>query len=81
MISAYTLVRTAPEKNLQVFKEVQKLPMIKESTLVYGEYDIIIKTKTKSIKELNKFTYSVLRRIPHVVMTTTMIVANIPNKG
>lgn len=80
MISAFTLVRVSPERNVQFFEKIKKLPMIKEATLVYGEYDIIVRTRTKSMEELNSFIYNVLRKIPHVTMTTTMIVASIPKK-
>ena len=80
MISAFTLVRVSPEQNLQVFERIKELPMIEEMTLVYGEYDIIVKTHTKSIEELNGFIYSILRKIPHITMTTTMIVVNLPKK-
>jgi len=80
MISVFTLVRVSPEKNVHVFEKVKKLPMIKEATLVYGEYDIIVKTWTKNMEELNKFIYNVLRKTPFITMTTTMIVAKIPRK-
>ncbi len=80
MISAFTLVRVSPEKNLQVFKKLEELPMIREATLVYGEYDIVLKTTTKDLHELNKFVYDVLRKIPYVSLTTTMIVARAPEK-
>ena len=80
MISAFTLVRVSPEKNVHVFEKVKKLPMIKEATLVYGEYNIIIRTRTKNMEELNKFIYNVLRKTPFITMTTTMIVARMPQK-
>jgi len=80
MISAFTLVRVSPDKNVHVFEKVKKLPMIKEATLVYGEYDIIIRTRTKNMEELNKFIYNVLRKTPSITMTTTMIVAKILKK-
>lgn len=80
MISALTLVRVSLERNVHVFEKIKKLPVIKEATLVYGEYDIIVKTRTKNMQELNSFIYNVLRKIPYVTMTTTMIVARIPKK-
>jgi len=80
MISAFTLVRVSPEKNVHVFEKIKELPMIKEATIVYGEYDIIVKTRTKNMQELNKFIYNVLRKIPQITMTTTMIVASIPGE-
>ncbi len=80
MISAFTLVRVSPEKGVHVFEKIKKLPMTKVATLVYGKYDIILKTRTESMRELNKFIYNVLRKIPHITMTTTMIVAHLPQK-
>lgn len=80
MISAFTLVRVSPEKNSQVIDRIKELPMIKEMKLVYGEYDIIVKTHTKNIEELNGFIYNILRKIPYITVTTTMIVANMPKK-
>ncbi len=81
MIIAYTLAKVSPNESMVVNKMIEKLPPMLEVVLVYGEYDILMKTKTKSIKELNGFIYDILRRIPHIVMTTTMIVANIPKNG
>jgi len=80
MIVAFTLVRASSERNVHVFEKIKKLPVIKEAILVYGEYDIIVKTRTKDMQELNRFIYNVLRKIPYVTMTTTMVVARIPKK-
>ncbi len=80
MISAFTLVKVVPHRNVQVFKKIKKLPAIEEATLVYGEYDIILKTNTNSIEELNRFIYNILRKTPSITTTTTMIVAHIPRK-
>ena len=52
--------------------------MVKDARLVYGEYDIILKTTTTSMKELNQFTYNLVRKVQFVTKTTTMIVARIP---
>ena len=80
MITAFTLVKVVPHRNVQVFKKMKKLSTIEEATLVYGEYDIILKTHTKNIQELNRFIYNVLRKTPFITTTTTMIVAHIPKK-
>ncbi|MCW4055357.1 MAG: Lrp/AsnC ligand binding domain-containing protein [Candidatus Bathyarchaeota archaeon] len=78
MIDAFTLARVQPEKNFQVFERIKQLPMVKDARLVYGEYDIILRTTTKSMKELNQFTYNLVRKVHFVTKTTTMIVARIP---
>ncbi|UCH31668.1 MAG: Lrp/AsnC ligand binding domain-containing protein [Candidatus Bathyarchaeota archaeon] len=80
MISAFTLVKISPPKNVVVYKRMKRLAMVRDVTLVYGEYDLVVKTRTDSLEELNAFIYDVLRRIPHITMTTTMIVAKEPPK-
>lgn len=49
------------------------MKFVEEVSPVYGEYDIIVKTKTNSIEELNFFIYNKLRKIRGLVATTTMI--------
>jgi len=53
---------------------------VKEVTPVYGEYDMIVKTETESIKELTLFIYNQLRTISGLTMTTTMITAKTNKK-
>jgi len=60
--------------------KINKLQFVKEVTPVYGEYDIIVKTETESIKELTTFIYNQLRTMPGLTMTTTMITAKITKK-
>lgn len=64
----------------ELMNEIEKLKFVKEVTPVYGEYDIIVKTETESIKELTLFIYNKLRRISGLTMTTTMITAKINKK-
>jgi len=79
-VIAYTLVRTEHRKVKELMNRINKLQSVKEITPVYGEYDIIVKTETKSIKELTLFIYNKLRTIPGLTMTTTMITARIRKK-
>lgn len=78
MISAYTMVRVILHKNTRVLEKIKTIPIVKETALIYGEYDILVKTETKSLEELNQFIYNVLRKIPYITKTTTMIVARPP---
>ena len=75
MISAFTLVKVSSQMNASVYKEIAKLPLMKQVTLTYGEYDLIVRTETDEISELNKFIYNILRKIPNITMTTTLIVS------
>ncbi|MGD8566151.1 MAG: Lrp/AsnC family transcriptional regulator [Candidatus Bathyarchaeota archaeon] len=75
MISAFTLVKVSSQMNTSVFREIAKLPLMKQVTLTYGEYDLIVRTETDNIGELNKFIYNILRKIPNITMTATLIVS------
>jgi len=79
-VIAYTLVRTEHRKVKELMNKINKLQFVKEVTPVYGEYDIIVETETKTIKELTLFIYNKLRTIPGLTMTTTMITAKINKK-
>ena len=74
-VTAYTLVRTDHRRIKKLVNKIGKLRFVKEVTRVYGEYDIIVKTETESIKELTLFIYNQLRMISGLTMTTTMITA------
>lgn len=73
VISAYTLIRTENSKREKLVDKIKKLRFVKDVVLVYGEYDIVVKTETDSIEELNFFTYNELRKIRGLTATTTMI--------
>jgi len=73
VISAYTLIRTEHSKREEVVSKIKKLRFVKEVVPVYGEYDIIVKTETNSIEELNFLIYNELRKIRRLTATTTMI--------
>lgn len=79
-VIAYTLVRTGHRKVKELMNKINKLQFVTEVTPVYGEYDIIVKTETESIKELTIFIYNQLRTVPDLTMTTTMITAKINKK-
>ena len=79
-VTAYTLVRTDQRGIKKLVNRIGKLQFVKEVTPVYGEYDMIVKTETESIKELTLFIYNQLRTISGLTMTTTMITAKINKK-
>ena len=79
-VIAYTLVRTDHRGIGKLVNRIGKMQFVKEVTPVYGEYDMIVKTETESIKELTLFIYNQLRTMPGLTMTTTMITAKIRKK-
>ncbi|MDH5481933.1 MAG: Lrp/AsnC ligand binding domain-containing protein [Candidatus Bathyarchaeota archaeon] len=73
VVFAYTLIRAEHSDSEKLVAKLKKLRFVKEVTSVYGEYDMVVKTETNSIEELNVLIYNELRKIPSLGATTTMI--------
>ncbi|WP_099209927.1 Lrp/AsnC family transcriptional regulator [Thermococcus henrietii] len=73
MIEAFVLVVVKPGNEEKVYEMLRKDPRVKEDYRVYGEYDIILRVEVPTIDELDKFHDEVLRRIPEIEMTETLI--------
>ena len=73
MVTAFILMVTAAGKEREVMEKLLAMPEVKEAYVVYGEYDIIAKVETDTLKELDRFIMENLRRMPEIQMTSTMI--------
>jgi len=69
---AFLLLVTKTGKEINVAEKLLKEKIVQESNIVYGEYDIILKVKTRNMKELQDFVIS-LRRNKNIERTITMI--------
>jgi len=49
------------------------MPEVKEAYVVYGEYDLVVKVETDTLKDLDQFITEKIRRMPEIQMTSTMI--------
>ena len=75
-IVAFTLVQVKPGYEHQVATELEKVPEIEEVYLVYGEWDLIVKIKAKTIKELKEIVIKKIRALPAVETTSTLVVTD-----
>lgn len=49
------------------------MPEVKVAYVVYGEYDLIVKVETDTLKDLDQFITEKIRKMPEIQMTSTMI--------
>lgn len=71
-ITAYILARINLGKEYELLEQISKLSQVEEARIVYGEYDMIIKVRVESMRELDKIvTY--IRRLNGVITTSTLI--------
>jgi len=75
MVSAYVLIISKSGTEKKVLEELQKIPEVKESKIVYGEYDIIAKIEVEDVDKLNDFLLERIRPIENIEKTSTLIVA------
>lgn len=53
-------------------EEIAKHPLVQEVHVLSGEFDVLLKVRTKDVSEINRFIVDFLRQIPAVERTLTM---------
>lgn len=76
MIEAFIMVVVRPGKEEEVYNTLKEVPQVREIYRVYGEYDVVLRVEVGSIKELDDFHDSILRRIKNIEMTETLIASS-----
>jgi DNA-binding Lrp family transcriptional regulator len=74
-VSAYVLVTLNPGTEKDILKKITYLDEVTRVSMMYGEYDAIIKVCTENLDELNQFLTDKLRVLPDIFQTATLIVA------
>jgi len=76
MVQAYILINTKPGKEKEVLDEIKKIGIkLLDSSLLYGEYDIIIKVEVDNIEKLRSIVIDRIRQLDGVERTITLISA------
>ena len=74
-VLAYVLVTLNPGTEKDILKKIAYLDEVTRVSMMYGEYDAIIKVYTKTLDQLNQFLTDKLRVLPDIFQTATLIVA------
>ena len=53
-------------------KSIAQHPFVQEVHVLSGEFDVLLKVRTRNVKEMNSFIVDFLREIPEVERTLTM---------
>ncbi len=73
MVVAYSLIKADSGKDARILAILRRRKEIREVALTYGAFDLIAKIEANSPEELDTFIFDVLRKIPEVKETTTLI--------
>jgi DNA-binding Lrp family transcriptional regulator len=73
-IVAYVLLVTEIGREHEVAEQAKKLDedAVVETTVVYGEYDVVVKIETDSLRKIDKIVTQ-LRRLDSVLKTVTLV--------
>ena len=72
MESLYILINCDLGSEVEIIKELAKIPEIKEVRGTYGIYDIFVKVQADSNASLEGIVTNKIRRIPRVRSTVTL---------
>ncbi len=75
-VVAYLLINAKPGSEVKVAEEYINKKEVKEATVVYGVYDIIMKIEVKTMTELENFILN-LRKNKDIEQTSTLISTSI----
>ena len=67
LISAILLIKISPAKEQEVYNELLRIPEVVDAHVVFGEYDLIAKIKTKSFNALVQLIDENIEVIPGVI--------------
>jgi len=74
-VLAYVLVTLNPGTEKDILKKISHLNEVTRVSMMYGEYDAIIKVCAETLEQLNEFLTDKLRVLPDIFQTATLIVA------
>ena len=74
-VSAYVLVTLNPGTEKDILEKIAHLDEVQKVSMMYGEYDALIKVCTDDLDQLNEFLTDKLRVLPDIFQTATLIVA------
>lgn len=74
-IVAYVLFKVGSGSERDVCQKLIELDEIIHANIIFGEYDVVAKVKTDNLDKLEEFVSYKVRKIPNVLLTSTMIVS------
>ncbi|HKZ94674.1 MAG TPA: Lrp/AsnC ligand binding domain-containing protein [Candidatus Bathyarchaeia archaeon] len=73
MIYAYILGKVQAGTEQEILSLMKNVKHLKKASLTYGVYDVCIEVEAKTMEELDDFILNVVRKIPGIKETVTLI--------
>ena len=75
MVQAYVLFKVSSGNEREVCKKIADFDEVLVVGIIYGEYDVIVKISVPDLQALEEFLSVKVRKVPSVILTSTMIIA------
>jgi hypothetical protein len=73
VIKAYILVSLVPGLESNTIPQIDVLPGVQETDLVFGRWDVVVQVKANSIPDLSQMVINQIRGLQGVQTTETLI--------
>ena len=77
MATGYVLVNVEPGMEFSVFENVRGLEKVADATLLFGDYDLIVKVISEDMSSIAEFVVEKVRQVKGVLNTKTLAGAEI----
>jgi len=75
MVQAYILFKVSSGTERKVCEKIGDFDEVLVVGVIYGEYDVIAKISVPNLQALEEFLSVKMRKVPSVILTSTMIIA------
>jgi DNA-binding Lrp family transcriptional regulator len=74
-VIAYVLFKVSSGTEREVAQKLIEFNQVQQADVIFGEYDVVAKLKTKDLNALEDFVSENVRNVPNVLVTSTMIIS------
>ena len=77
MTVGYVLISVSPGEENNAFQAIKEIESVVDATMLFGDYDIIVKLKAEDLGLIAKIVVNIIRQVPGVTGTKTLAGAEI----
>ena len=77
MAVGYVLVNVSPGQEYDAFQSIRNIENVVDATLLFGDYEIIIKLEAETLGVIAKTVVDIIRQVPGVTGSKTLAGAEI----
>jgi DNA-binding Lrp family transcriptional regulator len=74
-IEAYILFKVNSGTEREACKKIAEFNEVVVAGIIYGEYDLVARVSVPDLQKLEEFLAEKLRKVPSVLLTSTMLIA------